>query len=243
MLEAALKIKTDFQSPNFNERPLGAKIDFLIIHYTACDFDFSLEILCDPLRENPVSAHYLIDESGKVFRLVDEMKRAWHCGQSFWKGKEQLNDFSIGIELVNPGRGATYRPFIKAQMNSLCALAKGIIQRHAISPQHVLGHSDVAPLRKEDPGELFDWKWMAAQGIGLYIDEPHIAGASAAPSIALLQSLLAQYGYKIPLHGQLDFDTQKVIQAFQMHFCPQALAKNDLVITARILEKLIQKVF
>jgi N-acetylmuramoyl-L-alanine amidase len=241
MPEAALKIRTDFHSPNFNDRPLGAKIDFLIIHYTACDFDFSLEILCDPLRENPVSAHYLIDEGGHVFRLVDEMKRAWHCGQSFWKGKEALNDFSIGIELVNPGRGADYRPFTKPQMNSLSVLTKEIIQRHAIPPQHVLGHSDVAPLRKEDPGELFDWKWMAAQGVGVYINDDDSMHSTAEPSVVLLQSLLSRYGYKIPLHGQLDSATQKVIQAFQMHFCPQAFVKNDLRTTIRVLEKLVQK--
>src|SRR5262249_6695143 len=150
-----------------NERPVAGRIDMLVLHYTGMRTgEAALERLCDPVAK--VSSHYLVEEDGTTWRLVPEEKRAWHAGVSFWAGERDINDFSIGIELVNPGHEFGYRPFPEAQMQALEALARDIVDRHAIRPHRVVGHSDVAPTRKTDPGELFDWARLARKGIGLW---------------------------------------------------------------------------
>jgi N-acetylmuramoyl-L-alanine amidase len=152
-------------SPNFEARP--GPVDILLLHYTGMQTaEAALARLCDPVAK--VSCHWLIDEDGTVYRLVDEERRAWHAGVSFWAGERDINSRSIGIELVNPGHEWGYRPFPPSQMAALAALATGILARHAIPPTRILGHSDVAPARKQDPGELFDWAWLASRGIGLW---------------------------------------------------------------------------
>ena len=144
-------------SPNHNERPAGKAIDILLIHYTGMrDGDAALQRLCDPAAK--VSSHYLIDEDGTIHRLVDESRRAWHAGVGYWAGERDINAVSIGIELVNPGHDNGYRAFPQPQMAALIELGKAILARHPIPPSRVLGHSDIAPTRKIDPGELFDWK-------------------------------------------------------------------------------------
>jgi N-acetylmuramoyl-L-alanine amidase len=161
-------------SPNFDRR-LGP-IDILVLHYTGMQSaEAAIERLTDPLSK--VSCHWLIDEDGTVYRLVAEADRAWHAGKSFWAGERDINSRSIGIELVNPGHDWGYRPFPPAQMTALAELATGILERHAIPAARVLGHSDVAPARKQDPGELFDWAWLAARGIGLWPAEDAPVGA------------------------------------------------------------------
>ncbi len=156
---------TDHPSPNFGPRPDGIVIDMLVIHYTGMPSGAAaLRRLCDPVAE--VSAHYLIEEDGRLFRLVGEAERAWHAGVASWRGESNINDRSIGIELVNPGHDYGYRPFPAAQMAALIALAGDILTRHPILTRNVVGHSDVAPSRKQDPGELFDWHALAAAGIG-----------------------------------------------------------------------------
>jgi N-acetylmuramoyl-L-alanine amidase len=206
-------------SPNFDARPGDGRVDVLILHYTGMrTAKEALDRLCDPAAK--VSAHYLIDEDGAVTRLVAEEKRAWHAGISSWRGRNDINGASIGIEVVNPGHEFGYRPFPEAQMAALEALVKGILTRHPILARHVIGHSDVAPLRKQDPGELFDWPRLARGGIGFW---PNFAARTWAkpPGFREIQSFLSEIGYFCPQSGALDAITTATILAFQRHFRPE----------------------
>ena len=202
-------------SPNFDARAAGGAIDMLILHYTGMKTAAeALDRLCDPAAK--VSAHYLIDEDGAVWRLVDEAKRAWHAGVSSWRGRSDINGASIGIELVNPGHEFGYRPFPKAQMAALAELARALLGRHPIPPRHVLGHSDVAPLRKQDPGELFNWARLARAGIGLWPDFD--AAADLPQTAAELRAALTMIGYACPVGGDDAAAMAAIITAFQRHF-------------------------
>jgi N-acetylmuramoyl-L-alanine amidase len=204
-------------SPNHDERPAGKAIDILLLHYTGMrDAGSALERLTDPAAK--VSSHYLIDEDGTAYRLVDEGRRAWHAGVSWWAGERDVNGVSIGIELVNPGHEFGYRSFPSAQMQALIALCRDILTRHPIPPGRVLGHSDVAPARKRDPGELFDWRGLAAAGIGLW-PKP----AEGPAELAAVQAALARHGYEVRPSGQMDAGTRAVLIAFQRHFLPARL--------------------
>lgn len=151
-------------SPNHNARPPGVRIDTVVIHYTGmATAEAALARLCDPEAE--VSAHYTIDEEGRCYKHVEEARRAWHAGVSAWRGRQNVNDFSIGIELVNPGHGPDYHPFTEPQMQRLIRLLREIYGRHPIDPANVVGHEHVAPGRKRDPGELFDWERLAQEGL------------------------------------------------------------------------------
>lgn len=215
----------------------NGRIRFLIFHYTAEDNATSLKLLTG----QDVSAHYLISDRVDsrtqepiVYRLVMEDKRAWHAGVSNWNGRVNLNDSSVGIEIVNPGftedltGHKTWYSYRLPQIKALAALSREIIRRYDITPDNVLGHSDVAPLRKQDPGKLFPWKALAAEGAGAWPDpqrvHKYLAGrAPGAPADILnIQTLLKRYGYdQIPLSGILDADTRKTLSAFQMHFRPE----------------------
>ena len=202
-------------SPNVDDRPPGCAVDTLILHYTGMPTAAAaLQRLRDPAAK--VSAHYLIDEDGSVVQLVPEERRAWHAGVSGWHGRACLNNCSIGIELVNPGHEWGYRPFTEAQYEACLALCRSIVARWPIPPSRVLAHSDVAPARKQDPGELFDWPRLAAAGIGLW-PQP---GVGAPRSVDQLQSELARFGYGVAPSGRLDEATRLVITAFQRHFRP-----------------------
>ena len=195
----------DKPSPNHN--PRDAAIDMLVLHYTGMQSaEAALARLCDPAAK--VSAHYTIDEDGIVYAHVPEDLRAWHAGFSFWAGTRNVNGNSIGIELVNPGHEFGYRVFAEAQIAALTELSQGILTRHAISAHRIVGHSDVAPARKMDPGELFPWERLAATGIGLWPS----AGQSAAPAEALIR-----YGY------DPEVAEEQRILAFQRHFRPASL--------------------
>ena len=160
----------DHPSPNFDDRPAGSNLDMLILHYTGMkSAGDSLTRMCDPMAK--VSAHYLIDEDGTIYRLVAEARRAWHAGVSHWAGETDINSCSLGIELQNPGHEFGYRAFPDAQMRALTALCGEIVARHAIPNERILCHSDVAPTRKEDPGELFDWRRLAESGVGRLPDK------------------------------------------------------------------------
>lgn len=202
--------------PSPNHGPRSGPVDMLVLHYTGMrSAEEALERLCSP--EAAVGAHYLVAEDGTVWRLIDEDRRAWHAGVSSWRGRSDVNGASIGIELVNPGHEFGYRRFPEAQMAALEALCRDLLARHPIPARHVLGHSDVAPQRKRDPGELFDWPRLARAGIGLWPAGP----VRAAPaSVGEVQSLLAAIGYETPHSGLLDDETALVIAAFQRHFRP-----------------------
>lgn len=202
-------------SPNHDERPGGpSDIRLLVLHYTGMRSGAeALARLCNPTSK--VSAHYVVEEDGRVFALVPETRRAWHAGVSSWRGVERLNDCSIGIEIVNPGHEFGYRPFPEAQMQAVIGLCKEILTRHAIPPQNIVGHSDIAPARKEDPGELFDWARLAAAGIGLF--PPSIPPAGAEKPLA--PQRLAQLGYKLA-----DVELVAVIRAFQRRYLPHTLS-------------------
>ncbi|MHA1538096.1 MAG: N-acetylmuramoyl-L-alanine amidase, partial [Alphaproteobacteria bacterium] len=187
-------------SPNHEARSPDIPIDILLLHYTGMETaEGALERLCDPAAK--VSAHYTIDEDGTLYRHVGEDRRAWHAGKSFWAGSYDINGRSIGIELVNPGHEFGYRAFPEAQMAALIELAGGILARHPIPPHRVLGHSDVAPGRKQDPGELFDWARLADAGIGLW---PGEAAEEDGMPIAAIQMLLARIGYEVAGTNALD---------------------------------------
>jgi N-acetylmuramoyl-L-alanine amidase len=219
------------RSPNFGPRPDGAAVDLLILHYTGMpSAAAALARLCDPAAQ--VSAHYLIDEDATVYRLVDEHRRAWHAGVSSWQGRVDVNAFSVGIELVNPGHEWGYRAFPPAQLAACAALARDIVRRHGIAAGRVLGHSDVAPARKEDPGELFDWALLARHGVGLWPPDAALASGDAADALArgaagaavlAIQSALAQFGYACPTTGAFDAASETVVRAFQRHFRPARL--------------------
>ncbi len=198
---------TDLPSPNRDERPGGAAvIDMLVLHYTGMrTARAAVDRLRDPAAK--VSSHYVVDEDGGVLRLVPEALRAYHAGISYWRGRRALNDVSIGIEIVNPGHEWGYRPFPAAQMAAVRELCLGILSRHAIPAGHVVGHSDVAPDRKQDPGELFDWRGLAEAGIGLW---PGPDGAAAPDA----RAALAGIGYD-PAH-----DLRTTLRAFQRHWRP-----------------------
>lgn len=204
----------DQLSPNHDAR--SGAIDMLILHYTGMpDRAAALARLTDPAAK--VSAHYLIGEDGAIVRLVPEERRAWHAGVSYWRGRTDINGVSLGIELVNPGHEFGYRDFPAAQMTALAVLAADIVRRHRIPARHVLAHSDVAIGRKQDPGERFNWQWLAQHGVGLW---PNLAAAPEPGDIAMFQRHLAAFGYRCPISSELDDDTRAAVRAFQLHFRP-----------------------
>lgn len=215
----------DYPSPNFDERN-GVAINMLVLHYTGMpNGQAAIDWLCNPVAK--VSSHYVVEEDGRIFRLVAEDKRAWHAGASFWRGQTGLNSNSIGIEIVNPGHEWGYRAFPAVQMAAVIALSQDIVARYAIRPEHVVGHSDIAPSRKIDPGELFDWHRLADAGVGLSIPHiRHVHGATlklgdSGEDVRSLQDGLTALGYQPPLTGAFGLETEVIVKAFQRHFRPK----------------------
>lgn len=213
-------------SPNINERQGVAGADILVLHYTGMpDAELAMKLLTTV--EGKVSSHYTIDEDGTVYRHVPEDKRAWHAGVSSWGGggATDINSRSIGIEIVNPGHEWGYRPFPPPQIAAVIELSKGILKRWPITPARVLAHSDIAPGRKIDPGELFPWDELARQGVGRWPHAQLKIGSAATLGVGTdgnqvkqLQSDLARYGYGIEPTGLYDERTLIVVSAFQRHF-------------------------
>lgn len=202
-------------SPNFDDRKLGT-IKYLIVHYTGmATGQQAIDRLCDPVAS--VSAHYVVEENGDIYALVDEEKRAWHAGVSKWEDDEDINDLSIGIEIVNPGHpypgyDSVYRPFPDAQMDAVLDLAKGVVDRHSIAPCYVLGHSDVAWQRKIDPGELFDWEFLARNHVGLWPDNIDLKNSIEFSEDTFIHNL-SMFGYDVTSDR-----VNEATSAFQRHF-------------------------
>jgi len=203
-LRSGLAVR-DLPSPNQDQRPAGMPVDTLVLHYTGMrTAQDALDRLRDPAAA--VSSHYVVEEDGTVWRLVPEGRRAFHAGVSCWRGHAALNGRSVGVEVVNPGHEWGYRAFPALQMAALCDLCLGILARHAIPARNVVGHSDVAPDRKQDPGELFDWEGLARNGVGLW---PGPDGAPVPDARAALEAV----GYPVP-------DLAATLRAFQRHWLP-----------------------
>lgn len=223
-------VHREIPSPNWNERKLP--VSMVVLHYTGMQTgEEALDRLCDPEAE--VSAHYMIDEDGTVTALVPEDKRAWHAGRAYWRGITDVNSASIGIELVNPGHEWGYRPFSDAQMEALVPLLADIVRRHGIAPANVVGHSDVAPARKTDPGELFDWDLLARYRLALAKPKPRMRLIFDNDGAFFLA--LERYGYDIA-------DGAAAIRAFERRWRPHRITGEiDGQIGALLFELLIQR--
>ncbi len=231
-------------SPNHGERAPGKPVDILLLHYTGMpSAEGALKWLCDPASQ--VSSHYFVFEDGRVVQMVDEGRRAQHAGVSLWAGEADINSRSIGIEVANPGHAHGYPVFPDAQIVALIGLCQEILARHPIPATRVLAHSDVAPTRKEDPGERFPWARLHAAGIGHWVvpaplaEGPTYGPGDSGAAVAFLQARLRQYGYGIDPTGQFDELTAAVVRAFQRHFRPErvdGLADGSTVAT---LERLL----
>jgi N-acetylmuramoyl-L-alanine amidase len=213
-------------SPNHSERKNGMSPDMILLHYTGMrDNEAALRQLCTPQAE--VSAHYVVMQDGYIVQLVAEARRAWHAGVSSWAGETDVNSCAIGIEIANPGHDHGYPDFPKRQIAAVTALCRSIMTRHQVTADRVLAHSDVAPTRKQDPGEKFPWKVLADSGIGLWVkpellsaDGPIFVLGETNPTIEEMQRLLAKYGYGVSVNGYLDGTTRDAVAAFQRHFRP-----------------------
>jgi len=231
-------------SPNVEPRRNGLKPDMLLLHYTGMD---SAEAALDWLtrEESGVSCHYLVDAEGRIAQMVPESERAWHAGQSLWQGETDINSCSIGIEIHNPGHDFDYPDFPDAEMRAVEALCRDILSRHAIPPHRVLAHSDVAPGRKRDPGEKFDWQRLARAGIGLWVppapigEDQGLGPGDEGAMVAALQRDLLDYGYGVEVTTTYGTGLEKVIAAFQRHFRPTRIDGRADVSTRETLARLL----
>jgi N-acetylmuramoyl-L-alanine amidase len=216
----------DLPSGNHDARPAGLPIDMIVLHYTGMrSAAAALDRLRDPAAR--VSAHYVVAEDGHVWRLVAEAARAWHAGVSFWRGRVGLNDRSIGIEIVNPGHEWGYRPFPVLQLAAVCDLCLAILSRHRIAARDIVAHSDIAPARKQDPGEKFAWEALARNGVGLWpagiADLGTASPCADAAGLAPVRAALRGIGYDVAPEGDADAALASVLRAFQRHWRPEAV--------------------
>lgn len=231
-------------SPNIGERRNELKPSLLILHYTGlATVERSIEVLADP--RGKVSCHYVIDDAGRVTQMVAEQMRAWHAGVSSWQGQTDINSVSIGIEIHNPGHGQGYPDFPARQMCATRDLSLDICRRNGMAPAGVLAHSDIAPSRKSDPGEKFDWPWLARAGVGHWVapepigaDAPLVRGMQG-DAVLRMQQKLAAYGYGLAPNGTFDDVAEFVVIAFQRHFRPARVDGRFDQSTAATLERLL----
>jgi N-acetylmuramoyl-L-alanine amidase len=212
-------------SPNFGERAGGRSPDLIILHYTGMETaDGALQWLRAP--ESQVSCHYFVHEDGRIEQLVRERDRAWHAGKSFWKGETDINSASIGIEIANAGHPGGLPDFPDAQVKAVVELCLDCGERWGIAPQRVLAHSDVAPIRKVDPGEKFPWSTLHVAGVGHWVEPSPIAGGrffqrgDGGQPVEALQTMLSLYGYATEINGIYSEKTAGDVEAFQRHFRP-----------------------
>lgn len=228
-------------------RGQDSRVLFLILHYTVADLPLSIKVL----TEDEVSSHYLLSDDPQpvIYRLVDESRRAWHAGPSHWKGHGMLNAGSIGIEIVHPGfrtrpdGSREYLPFPKAQIDALIPLIRDIARRHEIRPERILGHAEIQPQSKEDPGPTFPWKRLADEGIVPWPDAARVAAQraiyeAALPDVAWFQAALVRHGYFLPQTGVLDDATRRVLSSFQMRYRPERYDGQPDAETAALVQVL-----
>jgi N-acetylmuramoyl-L-alanine amidase len=239
---SGVRIDTTYTSENQDSRA-----QFLVLHYTVGNFESALSILTKP-SNRAVSSHYLVRDNPVVtYRLVDENRRAWHAGPSFWQGHSNLNAGSIGIEIVNAGPvvgadGSTrYTPFSPAQIDEVVALCKEIVARHQIRPDRIIGHNDIAPGRKQDPGPLFPWKRLADEGLIAWPDADMVAQKQAVYAFALpdakwFQDRLSDHGYNTSRSGEWDALTRDSLISFQMKYRPATYDGRPDAETAALLD-------
>lgn len=216
-------------SPNHDERKGGRALNIILLHYTGMvDADAALERLCSAASK--VSSHYLVFEDGRIVQMVPENRRAWHAGVSSWAGMTDINSSSIGIEIANPGHEFGYVDFPKRQIAAVTALCRSILKRYTIPQTRVLGHSDVAPSRKQDPGEKFPWRTLYEAGVGHWVKPVPIgergsvlALGDRSDDVKAIQNLLSEYGYGLSVNGHYDSATHDVVGAFQRHFRPERI--------------------
>lgn len=235
-----------YYDKTYTAKGQSSRARFLVLHYTVSDKPSSIKIL----TEKEVSAHYLVTDDPKpvIYNLVDEKNAAWHAGNSSWKNYTQLNNSSIGIEIVNPGwkdtpNGRVYAPFPQSQIDAIIPLVRDIVTRHHIAPENVLGHSDIAPLRKQDPGPMFPWKQFADAGLVVWPNANRVAAVlpifqTQLPDVAWYQKKLATWGYGLVQSGILDEQTRTVLSAFQMKYRPANIDGLPDAQTAALLEAL-----
>ncbi|MDR7297191.1 N-acetylmuramoyl-L-alanine amidase [Pelomonas aquatica] len=232
-------IDRSYTSQNQDSRSL-----FIVLHYTVLDWEKSLKVLT---TGGQVSAHYLVRDNPAIsYALVDENRRSWHAGASFWAGHSNLNSSSIGIEIVNPGyvdgpAGRVYAPFPPAQIDEVIALVRDIQQRHNVKPERIIGHADIAPGRKQDPGPNFPWKQLADAGLIPWPDGPSVLVKTlehevAPRDVAWLQDRLARIGYNVSRSGQMDTLTREVVSTFQMKYRPRDIGGTVDAETAALIE-------
>jgi len=231
---------------SYTAKGQSSRARFLVLHYTVGDKPSSLATL----TQQEVSAHYLVTDDPRpvIYNLVDEKNAAWHAGNSSWKNFTQLNNSSIGIEIVNPGwkdtpNGRVYAPFPQSQIDALIPLVRDIVTRHHIAPENVLGHSDIAPQRKQDPGPMFPWQQLAAAGLVTWPDANRVVALypifqTQLPDVAWFQKKLHTWGYGLVESGVLDEQTRTVLSAFQMKYRPTNIDGIPDVQTAALLEAL-----
>ena len=231
-------------SPNAGPRRDGKRADILLLHYTGMtSAEAACRRLCDP--HSGVSCHYLVDEDGGIVQMVEEDLRAWHAGQSFWGGETDINSCSIGIEIHNRGHDADYPDFPDSQMEAVIALVRDILDRQPIPPERLLAHSDVAPRRKLDPGEKFDWQRLHEAGIGHWVapeplgEDRCLWRCDQGDAVLALQNDLARYGYEVPQTGRYDLATELTVAAFQRHFRPARVDGRADKSTSATLARLI----
>ncbi|MEZ5938880.1 MAG: N-acetylmuramoyl-L-alanine amidase [Hyphomonadaceae bacterium] len=231
--------RIDAPTPNFNDRL--HPVDMLVLHYTGMeDGPSALARLRDPASE--VSAHYVVEEDGSVYVLAPEEKRAWHAGRSRWQGDDDLNSRSIGVEIVNGGHDYGLPPFPDAQIDAVIALSREILARWGIPQSRVVGHSDIAPDRKQDPGERFPWARLAMAGVGLWPRAPRSEDFEGPPcDIADLQGDLKTIGYAVEPSGALDETTHAVLRAFQRRWRPSAITGEVDAETCRLARDLAEQ--
>lgn len=232
-------------SPNFGQRADGIRPSIIILHYTGMPSGAAAEDwLCN--SDSQVSSHYLIHTDGAVVQMVREQDRAWHAGKGSWGGVTDINSASIGIEIVNPGHEFGYVNFPRIQMEAVIDLCGDITRRHGIAPRMLLGHSDVAPGRKVDPGERFSWRKLAKAGLGHFVapsplrQGPVLELGMSGSEVEALQLMLSEYGYGLDITGEYDARTRTVVSAFQQHFRQRRIDGVADRSTVRTLARLLQ---